>query len=88
MRDSVRLLTNFTDMRIGATPVIDAGTLSLGPTATAAITDGQGPSNGGSRQFAGIRRVHLVEADRASRVLIAAAHEVDHGREFGASTGE
>ena len=40
-----------------------------------------GPSNGGSRQFAGIRRVHLIEADRASRVLIAAAHEVDHGRE-------
>ncbi|MGA7034211.1 MAG: hypothetical protein WB052_15450, partial [Pseudolabrys sp.] len=32
--------------------------------------------------------VHLVEADRASRVLIAAAHEVDHGREFGASGRE
>ncbi|MGC1876631.1 MAG: hypothetical protein WA699_17600 [Pseudolabrys sp.] len=47
-----------------------------------------GPSNGGSRQFAGIRRVHLVEADRASRVLIAAAHEVDYRREFGASGRE
>jgi hypothetical protein len=41
MRDSIRPLTNFTDMRIGATPAIDAGTLSLGPTATAAITDGR-----------------------------------------------